>query len=97
MTSRTSTEIRNPLAANPAVRSIMVNLAKDHPEAAKALRAALKAMADEFKADATKAWEKSKAPMARYYLDNRDAARTAMVLCKSASVNAKHLAHILPK
>jgi hypothetical protein len=74
-------DVRNPLAADPEVLAMMQQLAAEHPAAAIALRAALKAMSAKWRVQAEHAWRKHKGPMATYH--------------KANAVNARHLAQLL--
>lgn len=93
----TSPDVRNPLAHDPEVAEIMGTLAEAHPEAAEALRKALKRLAKKWRGQADECWNKHKAPMARYYADNAFIARHCSVIYKSAAVNAGHLARSIPQ
>lgn len=75
--------VRNPVAADPEVASIIQGLADDHPAAAEALRACLGTLSKKWRQLAQHSWEVHKAPMAAYH--------------KANAVNARHLALAIPR
>lgn len=71
-------EVRNPVLALPAAREALSNLPEEQAEA---LRAVLRAIADDARARADESWRKHKAPMAAYW--------------KAASVYCGHIARAI--
>lgn len=65
-------EVRNPLLALPEIREAFAALPADSQDA---LRIALKAMSNNFRARGNEAWRKHKPPMAAYWKGNAVYAR----------------------
>ena len=72
--------VRNPIAGDPDVAAIVAAMP---PEARAALRDALKALSQKWRAKANHSWSRHKAPIASYH--------------KANAVNARHLAIALNK
>jgi hypothetical protein len=95
--NRSSTPaVRNPLAADPEIAGIFLELANAHPAAAVALQKALRRLSAKCRADAAKAWSKHKGPIARYNMNDAFIAHELAVIYKSATVKAGHLARAIP-
>ena len=78
-----SAAVRNPVAADPEVAACMARLAAEHPAAAEALRACLRALSSKWRGQAEHSWRKHKGPVAAYH--------------KANAVNARHLALAIPR